>query len=553
VALEETFVDAPETPAPIFAVRAFKHALWGTPKPEPDEKTALLAADSAPPSRSEDRTQLKPPKDAEIERPSSPNKGILMTPGTVAGRRKQVKFGEHVVDNEGKKPLFGRSGIPSNCPGKFPSPWTPRSTDLPEMDLDQGQPKATSGTTAEQAAIAEAIPTRADIEELKGKQRPNLSAKTIKAPKSPQRPRAKDDGDITLDFMAPRSESGRYWRDQYMSYSLASEEEVRKLIAKAKLAKNFARKKDEEATELRLQLESEKKKRAAREKSLEKQVKDLRERLRQALAENAKASTELGVLKQTVERISGSALSVPTVSLQTAQTPTDAIWSDAAVFTDNESDLPAKPLRRKRRPLKRSESARESRRVEEKVTTTIPSARKRPETFSSTQTQSNPNPYQSATDASALLDFTRTQLSPIRGSPASMATATSVLTERNLNTLNVQPTVYDKGRLTPRKSPSRHNRHGAVFDFSPGRPGGGQVFDASAPLEALAAQAEQPVTPQSGFEKRAEISQSKLSERKDRRHHGGAPNIDKERMEAAKARIAARRKASGKAGGGLPR
>ena len=52
---------------------------------------------------------------------SSPTKGILMTPGTAAARRKTVTFGDHVVDNEEKRPV--KSGLPDDCPGKFPSPW----------------------------------------------------------------------------------------------------------------------------------------------------------------------------------------------------------------------------------------------------------------------------------------------------------------------------------------------------------------------------------------------------------------------------------------------
>lgn len=166
--------------------------------------------------------------------------------------------------------------------------------------------------------------------------------------------RAKDDADITTDILEPRSESGRYWKEQYMAYSQKSEDETKKLIAKQKLARDYARKKDEEATELRRQLENNRKKRHTRESSLEVQVKDLREQLRQALAENARTCTEIAMLRRQAEITTGSnpAPFVPTIEAPTAshkpsspirisrtQRPQSpeikaSIWDDAAVDTD---------------------------------------------------------------------------------------------------------------------------------------------------------------------------------------------------------------------------
>ena len=51
--------------------------------------------------------------------------GILLTPGTATVRRKTVSFGDGVFDNEGKDAI-GKSGVPNDCPGKFPSPYTPK-------------------------------------------------------------------------------------------------------------------------------------------------------------------------------------------------------------------------------------------------------------------------------------------------------------------------------------------------------------------------------------------------------------------------------------------
>lgn len=166
--------------------------------------------------------------------------------------------------------------------------------------------------------------------------------------------RAKDDADITIDMLEPRSESGRYWKEQYISYSQKSEEETKKLIAKQKLARDYARKKDEEATELRRHLENDRKKRHTRESSLEVQVKDLREQLRQALAENARTCTEIAMLRRQAEATTvskpapiASTIEVPTAShkssspirisrTQRPQSPeiTASIWDVAAVDTD---------------------------------------------------------------------------------------------------------------------------------------------------------------------------------------------------------------------------
>jgi hypothetical protein len=265
----------------MFAVRAFKHALFGTPQ------TAVRDLNTRTIRKMKDAEDLKDvPKEEkdgvkkldlamrdDNSRPISPVKpGILLTPGTVRSRRKEVTFGAHVVDNEGKKP--SRSGMPSNCPGKFPSPWTPKNVDV----VEEKRPKTKLTEELYSARATGASPNKLQVT------------------------RAKDDADITMDMMEPRSESGRYWKEQYVSYSQKSEEETKKLIAKQKLAKEYARKKDAETTEYRRLLESERKRRRRDEASLREEVKVLREHLRKALAENSQSSTELALLRQQLEK-----------------------------------------------------------------------------------------------------------------------------------------------------------------------------------------------------------------------------------------------------------
>lgn len=288
-AYESTFIDPPETPAHQFAVKAFKHAIFGTPAPEDlnnatrkFEAKAKIAAVNAkfidlPAPKTDDLSQ-SPAKRA--------NAGILMTPGTASKGRKTVSFGSQIEDNEGKTSGISRSGIPSNCPGKFPSPWTPGT----ELALDSASDKRPR--TRLTAAL--------------------LDARTTTQPKSGQKPKARDDSDITIDLGAPRSESGKYWKEQYESYAERSEKEMKKVVAKQQLAKKFAMKKDSEVTELAQKLEQERRRFRSRERELEQQNKDYQERLRQAMAENTSTSMENAALKLRIATLEKSASTAST-------------------------------------------------------------------------------------------------------------------------------------------------------------------------------------------------------------------------------------------------
>lgn len=272
-AYESTFIDPPETPAHQFAVKAFKHAIFGTPAPEDVnnatrrfETKAKIAAVNAK------LTELPAPKEDELSQsPAKRVGGILMTPGTASKGRKTVSFGSQIEDNEGKRTGVNRSGIPDDCPGKFPSPWTP-GTELKLHPASDKRPRT---------KLTEAL----------------LDARTTTQPKSGQMPKARDDSDITLDVGAPRSDSGKYWKAQYESYAERSEKETKKLVAKQQLAKKFAMKKDSETTELATKLEQERKRFKLRERELEQQNKDYQERLRQAMAETTSTSMENAALK----------------------------------------------------------------------------------------------------------------------------------------------------------------------------------------------------------------------------------------------------------------
>lgn len=127
-----TVPEPPQTPAPVFAVRAFKTALFGTPQ-ETREKDVTAhqqnghtiagrnnsKADKVAPNGS--TTTNRPPlgcADANASRPAagetdggaSPLKpaGIMLTPGIGPSRRKTVSFGASVLDNEEKRSFRAR-------------------------------------------------------------------------------------------------------------------------------------------------------------------------------------------------------------------------------------------------------------------------------------------------------------------------------------------------------------------------------------------------------------------------------------------------------------
>ncbi|KAL5121749.1 hypothetical protein ACEQ8H_000436 [Pleosporales sp. CAS-2024a] len=272
---ESTFLEPPETPAHQFAVNAFKHALFGTPAPD-DPNAAKQTERQAKVDAANGKNIVitPPPEDAPLLSPSKQPGGILMTPGTASKGRKTVSFGSQVVDNEGKRGNFGRSGIPNDCPGKFPSPWTPGTQ--PRLELGSDKRPRTKFTEA------------------------LLDARTTTQPKPGQKLKAKDDSDITIDLGAPRSESGKYWKEQYESYAQRSEKEMKKVVAKQQLAKKFAMKKDAEVTDLMTKFEQERKKFRQRERELEQQNNEFQERLRQALADNASATVEIAALKRRI-------------------------------------------------------------------------------------------------------------------------------------------------------------------------------------------------------------------------------------------------------------
>ncbi|KAL1885276.1 hypothetical protein Plec18167_001933 [Paecilomyces lecythidis] len=255
-------LEPPETPAPVFAIRAFKSALFGTPGAEDDadgERTMLRKTRPVELPRSQNETQkpstqksaaIDVPKqkepDNEIPQPpptASPTKSILVTPGTTSNRRKTVSFGESVMDNERKKDEQASKATKLTPSGNVSSQWT--STPL------DGKNKARSKLT--QSLL--------DARNNPSLDPPKLESKPVKSPKATDSvardQQEEDPEDVTINLDDPRSQSGKYWKAEFESYRMKTNREIKKLIQYRSVAKSYARKKDAEALRLAEKLREE--------------------------------------------------------------------------------------------------------------------------------------------------------------------------------------------------------------------------------------------------------------------------------------------------------
>jgi predicted nucleic acid-binding Zn-ribbon protein len=257
--------EPPETPAPVFAARAIKSAIFGTPAP-PDDDTIY---DNEKESNTMAGNGIKKPQARSVS-PTKPP-GILLTPGTATTRRKTVSFGNEVVEKEEKiaaeKPV-GRSGIPNDCPGKFPSPFVGKSEpsikssrntaltrklenaregkkgkDKPETPRDSSEARPLLDLAPEEdATIATMSRSRRRKASIPQTSNQDLLEHMVTG----------DDflGDLTMDLNEPHSQSGKYWKSEYENFHEEAKTEMRKLLKYKDLAKSYAKKKDEENLDL---------------------------------------------------------------------------------------------------------------------------------------------------------------------------------------------------------------------------------------------------------------------------------------------------------------
>lgn len=256
---ENSEQEPPETPAPVFAARALKSAIFGTPAP-PDDTTYQI----------ESGTEKRVGKDlgkSELGNmsPTKPQ-GILLTPGTATSRRKTVSFGTGVVhreemhiegkgkSNDGDENLEPTLEL-SSKPGRKTS-LTKTLEKAREGRNGKGSPDKTHHLSKSKASV-DSGPYAEDMGVLA------YSKKTDKCERSNQEI-IEDlisgddfDGNMTLDLNEPHSHSGKYWKSEYENYHQEARFEMRKLLKYKQLAKSYAKKKDAEAIELKEKLKEE--------------------------------------------------------------------------------------------------------------------------------------------------------------------------------------------------------------------------------------------------------------------------------------------------------
>ncbi|SLM38971.1 Spindle-body formation-associated protein [Lasallia pustulata] len=249
--------EPPETPAPVFAIRAFKTALFGTPHPDGSEtnnQTQLVQLEIAEEEKRSPQEESSPSNARKASQNSktlgnsmakhdlfaSPAKGILLTPGTGATRRKTVSFGALTVDACGKSGRGKSVEVLGVTPGDASDLW-----DLRDCESDQ------RGQTKLSKTLFKAH------NELSAQKGP-VEATESRAAFSRERPSDDHEKDKhsmmfteeTIDLDKPCSKSGQHWKAEYEKYHEKSNREMKKIIRYSQVAKSYAAKKDTEAMDL---------------------------------------------------------------------------------------------------------------------------------------------------------------------------------------------------------------------------------------------------------------------------------------------------------------
>lgn len=233
--VDDTLDEQPDTPAPVFAARAFKRALFGTPGAADDEEppakeTKTYGTDFGKPIFRSGWLDNN-----EFDSPDKQPQGILLTPGTGTSRRKRVSFGRDVKANRGLLADNNKVGVSA-------AQTRPR-TRLQEA-LENSRKHRHNNTMLDDHARK----INFDPDAMFG-----ISDEEWEEVDELDR-----EPDITIDLNEPRSQSGRYWKGEFQKYHDEARVEMEKLVKYKQLAKSYAKAKDSEALDLNEQLREEK-------------------------------------------------------------------------------------------------------------------------------------------------------------------------------------------------------------------------------------------------------------------------------------------------------
>ncbi|PKS07979.1 hypothetical protein jhhlp_006591 [Lomentospora prolificans] len=238
---DTTQIDAPDTPAPVFAARAIKTAIFG------DNGTRGDGARDDD-TRDDTRNQGGMGSDTDTGRTPRPA-GILLTPGTGTSRPKRVSFGNDVLE-KGTKAASLKPGARGN------RDTTRRRTRLTELLESSRQKKAKSAPPEKKPPTPEITENEDEDDEWEEDDDDVVD----------------DDDccshDITVDLNEPYSRSGKYWKSNFETYHRDAKAEMEKLLKYKQLAKSYAKMKDAEAIDLNEKLREEQEKVLDMEKKL---------------------------------------------------------------------------------------------------------------------------------------------------------------------------------------------------------------------------------------------------------------------------------------------
>ncbi|KAL8803588.1 MAG: hypothetical protein Q9182_003093 [Xanthomendoza sp. 2 TL-2023] len=253
--------EPPETPAPVFAVRAIKTALWGTPHPNQYDSTiteAKASPDKAARSKQSPRAGFSTPRighKSHVSRKTtpliSPAKGILLTPGTATTRRKNVTFGGLEQDFHP-----AAAGIETILAVGSSKENEEKVTSQSMKDSFEAQLNASKQRLCEQDTSKQQ-PDGHDILALVTTDRNLPSSGVVHNGGPPVHSELVDITDHTLDLTKPRSQSGQHWKAEFERYQKNSDLELKKIIQHGQSVKSYAEKKDLEATQLQEKLKRE--------------------------------------------------------------------------------------------------------------------------------------------------------------------------------------------------------------------------------------------------------------------------------------------------------
>ncbi|KAK4230423.1 spindle pole body formation-associated protein-domain-containing protein [Podospora fimiseda] len=250
---DTTQLDIPDTPAPVFAVRALKTALFGSPA-QRERKAAM---------NKKKNSKLAHQNSVPISPPRPP--GILLTPGTGTSRRKRVSFGHDVKQGSGGPARGSTSSLSDEATNKAPTAWDDRPADTPIP-----RPKTRLLRTMEDARSTRDDETVTDTRDFAGQGKEAEDAwEEVEEDDQEEEDEDDDDdqddesdfdNDITTDLNEPHSRSGKYWKSYFETYHADARAELEKLVKYKHLVKSYAKQKDAEALDLAEKLREEQEK-----------------------------------------------------------------------------------------------------------------------------------------------------------------------------------------------------------------------------------------------------------------------------------------------------